>query len=207
MASISAVSVLGRIGTHCAPRKSGESDLSGVMETNSMPASFARRSHVCMVWAPAPPEVTWPFLVASPPKARIRRVCLTIADQSVTWPARGGEGADPARKTVWRGREAVVGAGAAAPPARKGDPPQQAAGMVDAARRRPAIGAAEDRGMAERLAHARKLGGDGGERLVPGYLVEAIGAGAFLSLAPAVANGGPPPAQRRRPPPARCLAP
>ena len=51
--------------------------------------------------------------------------------------------------------------------------------------------------MAESLAHARKLGGDGGERFVPGYLVEAVGAGAFLSLTPAVANGGPRDAQRR----------
>src|SRR5262249_43861190 len=73
--------------------------------------------------------------------------------------------------------------------------------MVHAACRRPAIGAAEDRGMAESLANARKLGGDGGERFVPGYLAEAIGAGAFLSLAPAVANGGPRDAQRGGPPP------
>src|SRR5262249_49476377 len=71
------------MGTHCAPRNSGASDLSGLMETNSMPASFARRSHGSMVWAPAPPEVTWPFLVASPPNARMRRVCLTIDDQPV----------------------------------------------------------------------------------------------------------------------------
>src|SRR5262249_57427890 len=88
-------------------------------------------------------------------------------------------------------------AGRGAPRARRGDAPRRAAGMVHAACRRPAIGAAEDRAMAESLAHARKLGGDGGERFVPGYLVEAVGAGAFLSLTPAVANGGPRDAQPR----------
>ena len=81
--------MFGRIGTHWAPRKSGASDLSGLTETNSMPASLARRSHVSMVCTPAPPDVTWPFLVASPPKAIISRVCLTTDDQSVTWPVTG----------------------------------------------------------------------------------------------------------------------
>ncbi len=85
MASISAVSVLGRIGTHCAPRKSGASDLSGLMDTKSMPASFARRSHISMLCVPPPPKVTWPFLRGSPPKARINRACLTIDGQSVPW--------------------------------------------------------------------------------------------------------------------------
>src|SRR5262249_57996637 len=93
--------------------------------------------------------------------------------------------------------ESAVGDVLARAAQRNEDPPQQAAGMVHAACRRPAIGAAEDRAMAESLAHARKLGGDGGERFVPGYLVEAVGAGAFLSLTPAVANGGPRDAQRR----------
>ena len=86
---MSAVSVLGRIGTHCAPMKSGASDLSGLIETNSMPAAFARRSHSSLEWTPAPPDVTWSFLVASPPKAMISRVCLTVDDQSVTWPTTG----------------------------------------------------------------------------------------------------------------------
>src|SRR5262249_28686432 len=101
------------------------------------------------------------------------------------------------REGVGAGTKSVVAAGTPAPAAGKQEPPQQAAGMVHAACRRPAIGAAEDRGMAESLAHARKLGGDGGERFVPGYLAEAIGAGAFLSLTPAVANGGPRDAPRR----------
>jgi len=85
MANISAVSVLGRMGSHCASRKSAASDLSGLMETNSTPASLARRSHMSMLWAPPPPNVTWPFLLGNPPNARIRRVCLTIDGQSVPW--------------------------------------------------------------------------------------------------------------------------
>ena len=44
IASIMAVSVLGLIGIQRAPRNSGASDLSGLTETNSMPASFACRS-------------------------------------------------------------------------------------------------------------------------------------------------------------------
>jgi len=45
--------------------------------------------------------------------------------------------------------------------------------------------------MAECFAHARKLGGDGGEGFLPGYLAETVGAGAGLSFAPAFADGGP----------------
>ncbi len=65
------------------------------------------------------------------------------------------------------------------------------------ARRRPAVGAAADCAVAEGLAHARKLGGHRGERFIPGYFVEALVAGAFFSLTPAVADGGPRDAQRR----------
>ena len=83
------MSVFGRIGTHCAPNDAGVSDLSGLTETNSMPAALARPSHVSNECKPAPPDVTWPFLVAKPPNAMIRRVCLTIDDQSVTSPATG----------------------------------------------------------------------------------------------------------------------
>ncbi len=89
IASISAVSVFGRIGTHWAPMDRGASDSSGLTDTNSMPASLARASHVSSECTPAPPDVTWPFLVASPPNAMISRVCLTIDDQSVTWPVTG----------------------------------------------------------------------------------------------------------------------
>src|ERR1700730_10582923 len=86
---MSAVSVLGRIGTHCAPRKSGESDLSGLIETNSMPASFPRRSQVSRLCTPAPPDVTWQFLSARPPNAITSRAFLTMDDQSVMSPTTG----------------------------------------------------------------------------------------------------------------------
>src|SRR5262249_22148393 len=136
------------MGTHCAPRNSGASDLSGLMETNSMPASFARRSHVSMVWAPAPPEVTWPFLVASPPHRTPRGVVSDERRPAGDRPPPGLEGANPPRRDVLRRAEAVIGALAHAAAAEEQNPPQQAAGMVHAACRRPAIGAAEDRGMA-----------------------------------------------------------
>ena len=45
IASIIAVSVLGRIGIHCAPRNRARRICSGLTDTNSMPASLARRSH------------------------------------------------------------------------------------------------------------------------------------------------------------------
>ena len=162
-----------------------------------MPASFARRSHVSMLWSPAPPEVTWPFLVARPPNARIsarvlddRRPVRDLADGRL-------ECADHARQEVLRSAEAVVADLVDAAAAEEQEPPHQAAGMVDAAGRRPSIGAAEDRGMAERLAHARKFRGDRVQRLVPGHFVEALGAGALLALAPSLADGRPRDAQRR----------
>ncbi len=101
------------------------------------------------------------------------------------------EGADHPRQDVLRRAEAVIGDLVDAAAAEEQKPPQQAAGMMDAACRRPAIGAAENRGMTECFAHARKLGGDGGEGFLPGYLAETVGAGALLSLAPAFADGGP----------------
>jgi hypothetical protein len=96
-----------------------------------------------------------------------------------------------------RRAEAVVADLVDAAAAEEQEPPQQAAGMVHPPRRRPAVGAAEDRGIAERRAHPRKLVRHGGERLVPGHLVEGVGAGARFALAPAVANGRPRDAQGR----------
>ena len=40
MASMSAVSVFGRIGIHCASKNPGQSDFSGLSTTNSMPVCF-----------------------------------------------------------------------------------------------------------------------------------------------------------------------
>ena len=54
-----------------------------------MPASFARRSQVSRLCTPAPPEVTWAFLRASPPNAIIKRACLTMEAQSVISPTTG----------------------------------------------------------------------------------------------------------------------
>ena len=89
IASIIAVSVLGRIGIQRAPTKSGMSDLSGLIETNSTPASLAWRNQDSSVCRPAPPDVTWAFFTAIPPKAIISLVCLMIEGQSVTLPVTG----------------------------------------------------------------------------------------------------------------------
>ena len=162
-----------------------------------MPASFARRSHISMLWAPAPPEVTWPFLVARPPNAKITRVCLTIDAQSVIWPTAGWNVPITRGKEILSSAEAVVADLVDAAAAEEQEPPHQAAGVMHASGRRPSIGAAEDRVVAERLAHARKLRGDRIQRLVPGHFVEAVGAGARLALTPAFADRRPCDPQRR----------
>src|SRR5262245_39024089 len=106
------------------------------------------------------------------------------------------ERADHAREDVLRRAEAVIADLVDAAAAEEQEAPQQAAGMMHAPRRRPAVGAAEDRAVAEVSAHARKLVRHGGERLVPGHLVKGVGAGARLALAPAVADRWPCDAQR-----------
>ena len=65
------------------------SDLSGLTETNSMPASFACRSQDSSVCCPPPPGVTWPFFSGRPPNAMMSFVCLMIDGQSVTRPVTG----------------------------------------------------------------------------------------------------------------------
>ena len=107
------------------------------------------------------------------------------------------ECADHARQEILSGAEAVVADLVDAAAAEEQEPPYQAAGMMDAACRRPSIGAAEDRVVAERLAHACKLRGDRIQRLVPGHFVEAFGAGARLALTPAFADRRPCDPQRR----------
>ncbi len=86
---MSAVSVFGRIGHHSAPRNSGASARVGLITTNSTPASFAARSHFSIECSPAPPELIWPFLRASPPNATTSCVWRTMLVQSVTRPATG----------------------------------------------------------------------------------------------------------------------
>src|SRR5262249_14116284 len=121
------------MGTHCAPRNSGASDLSGLMETNSMPASFARRNHGSMVWAPAPPEVTWAFLGGGPANRKNRAGMLDDRRPVGGLPHHRREVADHPGQDVLRRAEAVIGALVDAAAAKKQKPPQQAAGMVHAA--------------------------------------------------------------------------
>ena len=65
------------------------SDLSGLTETNSTPASLAWRSQDSSVCRPAPPDVTCAFFTAIPPNAIISFVCLMTDGQSVTRPVTG----------------------------------------------------------------------------------------------------------------------
>ena len=96
-----------------------------------------------------------------------------------------------------RRAKAVVGNLIDAAAAEKKEATKQATGVMDAARRRPAVGAAQDRRGAELAADARKLFGDCRERLVPGHFEKAVAAGTFLALAPSLPNGGPRYAQVR----------
>src|SRR5207249_1039856 len=93
--------------------------------------------------------------------------------------------------------KAVVGNLVDATAAEKKEATQQAAGVMDAARRRPAVRAAQDRRGAELAADARKLTGNCRERLVPGHFEKTVAAGTFLALAPPLPNGGPRYAQVR----------
>ncbi len=107
------------------------------------------------------------------------------------------ERADDPRQDVLRRPEAVVGDLVHAAAAEEQEAPHQAARMVHAPRRRPAVAAAQDRRMAIRLAHPRDLARDGVERLVPVHLAERVGPGARLALAPSLTDGRPRDAQRR----------
>src|SRR6202045_5465508 len=68
---------------------------------------------------------------------------------------------------------------------------------MDAARRRPAVRAAQDRRGAGLAADTRKLFGNCRERLVPGHFEKTVAASTFLALAPPLPNGGPRYAQVR----------
>ena len=72
--------------------------------------------------------------------------------------------------------------------AEKEKTPHQAAGMMQSPRRRPAIGAAEDRLGTEARTHAREFVGDRRQRLVPRDFAKSIGAGTWGTLAPALAD-------------------
>ncbi len=60
--------------------------------------------------------------------------------------------------------------------------------MVQPSRRRPAVGAAENRGVAVCAAHPRQFAGDKIEHFVPAGFAEAVGAAARPPLAPAFAD-------------------
>ena len=54
-----------------------------ISETNSAPFARAASIDSCSVCRPTPPEVTWAFLRASPPKATISSECSAITGQEV----------------------------------------------------------------------------------------------------------------------------
>ena len=197
MASIIAVSVFGRIGTHWAPMDLGASDSSGLTDTNSMPASLAR-AQPCLQRVHAGAARRDLAVLGGKPAERDDQPRVLDDRRPVGHLAGHGlEGADHARQHVHRGAEAVIGDLVDAAAAEEQEPPHQAARMVQPPGRRPTVGAAEDRGVAEFFAHARKLAGDRVERLIPRDFVEAVGAGARLSLPPALADRRPRDAQRR----------
>src|SRR6516162_2771550 len=105
--------------------------------------------------------------------------------------------ADHARQYVLCRAEAVVGDLVDAAATEEEKSPQQGAGMMDAPRGRPAVGAAEDRRVAELRAHALNLLGHCRECFLPGHFAIAVVTGALLALAPALTYGGPRDAQRR----------
>ena len=81
IASISAVSVFGRIGSHSAPSESGRSSASGLTSTNRAPRAWAASSDGRTTCRPAPPEPTAAFLPAIPPNATISSVWSTMLRQ------------------------------------------------------------------------------------------------------------------------------
>ena len=89
MASINAVSVLGRMGIQSAAMPSGMSARVGLMTVSRMPAACARASQPGKLCRPAPPEVTWLFLIGMPPNATMWRVWASTLSQSVTSPLTG----------------------------------------------------------------------------------------------------------------------
>ena len=91
IASISAVSVPGRIGIHSAGTSSGMSVRSGETLTSRTPAATARRSHSPISCTPPPPFWICPLRSAMPPKHTINFVPAQIARQSVTGPTTQAE--------------------------------------------------------------------------------------------------------------------
>ena len=87
IASIIAVSVLGRIGSHSAPISAGMSPRSGETLTIRTPAFAASRSRRPIACVPEPPEAIWPLRSRMPPKQTSSRAFATIARQSTTGPA------------------------------------------------------------------------------------------------------------------------
>ena len=137
-------------------------------DTNSIPASLARRSHVSIVCSAGAAGGDLAVLYREPPNAMMSCVCLTTEGQSVTSPGHRPERAENARQEEIRGAEAVIADLIDAAAAEEQESPRQCACVVNAPGRRPAVGAAEDRTRAVICrARAQVRCGDRVERLVP----------------------------------------
>ena len=86
-----------------------------------------------MTWAPAPPEVTWLFFSASPPKATMSRVLLDDGHPVSDATRHRLEGADDMRQKKLRRAKTIIAQLVDAAAAEEQKAPRQRTRVVDAA--------------------------------------------------------------------------
>ena len=172
--SISAVSELGR-GAQPLPGEIGRHVVAQRADVHEPgPASRSRRSQPVLPCAAIPPASTCVFFCGSPPKATHSSVSAVQRAPRGDLAADHRRGADHVRQQGERGRETVVVplVGEAAEAVQEAG--QLRLGVMEAARARPAVGSAEDRGVPVLFPDPAQFAGHQGDRVRPRHFHELI---------------------------------